>query len=111
VRLLKVINEFSARTVAPVEVEDIVAFIRRLGLKDEIYFFDDDKLNPGILWGTIVHWEYPLEGWTIRAADIYVAGSLTPEEKRMVQAKELLHILGPARRQSEHPGRGRRSHR
>lgn len=36
-----------------------------------------------------------MEGWTYKVADIYVARSLSPEEKRIVQVKELLHILDP----------------
>lgn len=92
-RLLKIINEFSARTVLPVEVDHVVDAIRELGLKDEVYFFDDDKINTNVLRGAITHWEYPMEGWTVRVADIYTAGSLSLEEKRFVQAKELLHLL------------------
>jgi hypothetical protein len=90
--LLKLINEFSAREILPVEVDDIVAYLRARGIKDEIYFFDAD-IDTDVLKGTIVHWEYQAEGWTYKVADIYTARTLTPEEKRMVQAKELLHIL------------------
>ncbi len=90
--LLKLINEFSAREIVPIEVDDIIAYLRAWGIKDEIYFFDAD-IDTDVLRGTIVHWEYQAKGWTYKVADIYTARTLSPEEKRLVQAKELLHIL------------------
>lgn len=90
--LLKLINEFAKREVAPVEVDDIVDFIRGLGIMDEIYFWDAD-FNTDIVKGTLHHWEYQVEGWTVRVADIHTAKSLTLEEKRLAEVKELLHIL------------------
>jgi hypothetical protein len=90
--LLKLIDEFSAREVVPIEVDAIVDYLRSHGIKDEIYFFDAD-LDTEVLRGSIVHWEYQMQGWTYKAADIYTAKTLSPEEKRVVQAKELLHIL------------------
>lgn len=77
----------------PVEVDDVVGVIRKFGIADEVYPFDDSKIQTNVLWGAITHWEYPREGWTVRVADIYTAGSLTIEEKRFVQTKELLHLL------------------
>lgn len=90
--LLKLIDTFSTRTVLPVEVDDIVDYLRACGIMDEIYFFDAD-IDSDVLQGTIVHWEYQVQGWTHKVADIYTAKSLSIEEKRLVQAKELLHIL------------------
>lgn len=90
--LLKLIEEFSARETVPIEVDHIVDYLRAWGIKDEIYFFDPD-INTEILKGSIVHWEYQSQGWTHKVADIYTARSLSLEEKRLVQAKELLHLL------------------
>jgi hypothetical protein len=88
--LLKLINEFSARETVPVEVDHIEEYLRATGIKDEIYFFEEET---NFLKGTIVHWEYVTQGWTRKVVDIYTEKSLPPEEKRLVQAKELLHIL------------------
>jgi hypothetical protein len=90
--LLKLIDEFSAREVVPIEVDEIADYLRSLGIKDKIFFFDAD-LDIDVLRGSLVHWEYQMEGWTYKVADIYTAKTLSPEEKRVVQAKELLHIL------------------
>ncbi|MDB5617821.1 hypothetical protein [Tardiphaga sp.] len=90
--LLKLIEEFSAREVVPVEVEHVVDFLRAHAIKDEIYFFDPN-MDTETLRASIAHWEYPSLGWTYRVADIYTAKSLTLGEKRLLQTKELLHIL------------------
>jgi hypothetical protein len=90
--VLKLINEFAKRETVPVEIDDIVDFIRGLGIADEIYFWDAD-FNTNVVQAALHHWEYTREGWTVRVADIYTAQSLTPAEKRVAQAKELLHIL------------------
>jgi len=93
-RILKLINEFTVREIAPVEIEDIVNYLRAQGIKDEVYFWDAD-MDTAVLRGAIVHWEYQVNGWTYKVADIYTARTLSAEEKRLVQAKELLHILDP----------------
>lgn len=90
--LLRLIDEFSAREVVPVEVEHVVEFLRAHALKDEIYFFDP-SMDTETLRASIVHWEYPSLGWTYKVADIYTAKSLGLGEKRLLQTKELLHIL------------------
>lgn len=90
--LLKLIRDFSSREIVPVEVDAIVDYLRTLGIKDQIYFFDAE-MDTDVLRGAIVHWEYEAEGWTYKVADIYTARTLSNEEKRLVQAKELLHIL------------------
>ena len=90
--LLKLIDKFSARAVVPIEVDEIADYLKSLGIKDEIYFFDAD-LDTEVLRGSLVHWEYQMQGWTYKVADIYTAKTLSPEEKRVVQVKDLLHIL------------------
>lgn len=90
--LLKLIDEFSSRTILPVEIDHIVEYLQTSGIKDEIYFFDSGR-NAEVLKGTIMHWEYQARGWTYKVADIHTPASLSIEQKRVVQAKELLHIL------------------
>jgi hypothetical protein len=90
--VLKLINEFAKREIVPVEVDEVVAYIRALGIVDEIYFWDAD-FNTRFVKGTLHLWEYPMEGWTNRVADVYTAKSDTVEERRLAQTKELLHIL------------------
>jgi hypothetical protein len=81
-----------AKSIKPIEVDHIVDYLRTQGITDEVYFWDAE-IDIEVLKGTLVHWEYQMEGWTYRAADIYTARSLSLEEKRLVQAKEILHIL------------------
>lgn len=92
--LLDLIEAFSSREIVPVEVDHIVDYLKSCGIKDNIFFFDA-KMDAEILKGSILHWEYQSQGWTHRVADIYVAQSLSIEDKRLVQAKEVLHILDP----------------
>jgi hypothetical protein len=89
------IKRFSTRATVPVEVEEIVDFIRRLKIKDEIYFWEAD-ISSDVLTATVMHWEYPDgSGGCVNAVDIYTARSLPLDELRLAQVKELLHILDP----------------
>lgn len=93
----KLIREYATREKLPIQVEEVVATLVSWGVKDEIYFFDDDRLDAEILQGLIVHWEFPMpDGSVKRVADISTARSLSIEEKRLVQTKELLHIIDPS---------------
>lgn len=62
-------------------IEDHVTpeFIK-LGAKDEIYFFSDPKLNPGIVRGEIKQWDWRTSGvpdaTRVRVADITYAEQL-----------------------------------
>ena len=94
VSVFKLIQKFAARTIVPVEVDDVVEFIRRLGVKDEIFFWEAD-ISPETLQAAITHWEYPLDGKIIVVADIHTARCLPLHQKRVAQVKELLHILDP----------------
>jgi len=96
VSVFKLIQKFAARTVVPVEVDDVVDFIRRLGVRDEIYFWDAD-ISPSVLQAAITHWDYPADGaGKVRTvADIHTARNLPLNDKRVAQVKELLHILDP----------------
>ena len=91
--VFKLIQKFSARETVPVEVQDVVDFLRELGIKDEIYFWEVD-VSGNRLKAAITHWEYPDGRGEIKTvADIHTERSLSAEEKRAAQVKELLHIL------------------
>lgn len=87
---------FAQREDPPVQVDDVIDFLRSLGVADEIYFFDVD-IDTTILKGVIEHWEYPVSenGTLRRVADINTAKSLPTDWKRLVQCKEILHVIDP----------------
>jgi len=79
----------------PVQVDEVLAKLKIWGVKDDIWFFDVD-IDSDILKGQITHWESPWnDGSTKRFAHIETAKSLPRPEKRLVQCKELLHLLDP----------------
>jgi len=92
------IQTFAQWEKVPIDIEDHVKpeFLK-LGVKDEVYFWSDPKLNPGIIRGVIEHWEYPVgpSGPTKYCADITYAEQLPHDWQRLVCCKELLHILDP----------------
>ena len=79
---------------APVQVDLVVDHLRSLGVADEIYFFDV-AIDTLMFKGKIDHWKYPLseKGPERRVADINTANSLSADWKRLVQCKELLHVI------------------
>lgn len=96
--VIKLIGDFSIREHAPVEVNDIVDYVAKIGATDEIYFFDAN-IKTSVLKGIIKQWEYPLsdapDAPVRRVAEIYTASSLPPDEKRLIECKELLHVMEP----------------
>lgn len=92
----KLIMHFAQRESVPVQVDEVIDFLRSLGVADEIYFFDVD-IETTLLKGVIEHWEYPVSenGVVRRAADINTAKSLSADWKRLVQCKEVLHVFDP----------------
>lgn len=95
VTVRQLIRDFSVRENVPVDVNDVVAELRRRGIMDEIWFWQAD-INEDVLRGKIKHWEYPGEdGQTVRVADIDYSRSLTDDWARLVSCKETLHILDP----------------
>lgn len=87
------IKEFSVLTEVPVSLDDVKDALLKRGVADEIYYFLEAALNPEILEGALVQWEYPNNGKMVRVAHIDCAKSLRPERKRLVVCKELLHLL------------------
>jgi hypothetical protein len=93
------IKTFDQRGDLPIDVEKhVMPEFLKFGIKDEIYFWPDPKLNPGIIRGEIEHWEYPMhenDQHPRRCADITYAKQMPAEWQRLVCCKELLHILDP----------------
>jgi hypothetical protein len=89
------VRKFAALDRVPVEVNMVVNEIRAAGVKDEIYYFWDQNLDPTILRGYIKHDEYPQpDGAKKRVAEITYA-KMGHEWERLVCCKELLHLLDP----------------
>ena len=91
------VKHFSTWARGPIDVEEHVKpELIALGVKDEIWFWADDKLNSGIIRGEIEHWEWPdNDGKITRCADITYASQMEHEWQRLVCCKEMLHILDP----------------
>ena len=89
------IRGFSTREVVPIDVQDdVVPYLRNLGVKEELYFFEADLIDD-VLKGNIEHWEYPVGLSQQGVVEISYARSLDPEWKRLVCCKELIHLLDP----------------
>jgi hypothetical protein len=92
------IKTFSTWPAAPVDIEEhVLPEFLKLGVKDEVYFWSDAKLDARIVRGGITHWEYPLseQGPIVRVADITYSDKQPHEWQRLVCCKELLHLLDP----------------
>jgi hypothetical protein len=90
------IKTFSKWTTGPIDIMDhVVPEFVKLGVKDEMYFWADSKLDPKIIRGTIQHWEWPKseDGPKVNCADITYAATMPHEWQRLVCCKEILHIL------------------
>lgn len=89
------IRKFMTWTWGPIDVErDVKPAFLAQGVKDEIWFWYDPKLNPGIIRGLIEHWEFPDQAGKVqRCVDITCAEQMPNEWQRLVCCKEMLHIL------------------
>ena len=94
--ITQLIKEFDDRTVLPVDVNDVVAFLRKHGVQDEIEFLGVD-LDADILLGQIKRFTYRkvAYGEPIFAANIYYDRNGSNAWRRMVCCKELLHMTDP----------------
>jgi Zn-dependent peptidase ImmA (M78 family) len=95
-KVLKLVSCFADREDPPIDVDEVVTYLREHGVKDEINFVAAD-LNTEILRGHIFHFVIPQAMYRdpIFCADIYYAKSQTKDWQRLVCCKELLHILDP----------------
>jgi hypothetical protein len=78
----------------PVQVDHVLQVLIEWGVKDDIWFFDAD-MDSSVIKGEINHWEAPWGDTIKRFADITTAKNLSKPEKRIIECKELLHILDP----------------
>lgn len=94
--IAKFVYVFSGRNDVAIEPEDdVLKAILEFGCKDEVYFFPDPGMNPGIVRGFIEHYEYPVETEKVRCALITYSAQMPHDWQRLVACKELLHILDP----------------
>ena len=92
----RLIRAFSARHIVPVQTDKVLDVLKTWGVRDEIWFFPDAEMDTGIMKGQAVEWDAPWDdGTTKRFADIYTAKDLSSGERRLIQCKELLHLLDP----------------
>lgn len=75
------------------QTDEVIAVLKEWGVRDEIWFFEVE-IDTGIMKGQVAEWEAPWDdGNTRRFADISTAKGLSSGEKRLIQCKELLHLL------------------
>jgi hypothetical protein len=94
------IRKFSEVGTLPVQVEDVQKIIMASRAADEINYIGVD-INAKILMGmnhTVQKTVERLGPYSdpVYCYDIYMANSLTDQEKRLVQCKELIHIWDPS---------------
>jgi hypothetical protein len=95
VSIERLIRRFSTRHVMPVQVDEVLKVLIEWGVKDDICFFDAE-MDTSVIKGEINHWEAEWgEGTIKRFADITTEKNLSKPEKRLIECKELLHILDP----------------
>jgi hypothetical protein len=95
VSVSRLIRAFSTRRRTPVQTEEVLEVLKTWGVRDEIWFFTV-QMDTEVMKGQLVQWETPWnDNTTKRYADIYTAAGLSPGEKRLIECKELLHLLDP----------------
>lgn len=92
----ELVRSFSGRTVLPVDVNDIIPFLRENNIQDDIEFVGVD-FNTEILQGKIKRWtsRNAVYGDQIFYANIYYPRNVTLDWQRMICCKELLHLMEP----------------
>src|SRR5437868_5473575 len=86
-----VIKHFASRTTVPVQVDEVVDYLRAEGIKDKIWFWTVES-DVEILRGKMKHWEYPDgDGNTVQCLDVDISKNLDDRWQRLVSCKELLH--------------------
>jgi hypothetical protein len=94
--IAKFLGIFSVRDDIAIEPEeDVRKALLEFGCKDEVYFCPDPKMKPGIVRGSIEHYEKMIDGEKVRCAEITYSSQMPHEWQRLVACKELLHILDP----------------
>lgn len=95
-RIRELIREFDTREDVPIEVDDVVDFLKANNIKDEINFVGVD-INTEVLRGSIHHFVVPGLGYgePTHCADIFYSQGQSGDWQRLVCCKELLHLLDP----------------
>lgn len=90
------IEAFETRTQLPIDVNDVVEYLRRNHIKDKIEFICVD-IDTKALRGQLVQWEIPglNYGEPTLCADVYFGSDQGSDWIRFVCCKELLHLLDP----------------
>lgn len=90
------LKHFSAQTTLPVDVNDVLKFLRENGNDDEIEFIGVD-LNPDVLQGQIeIFYVRPVPyGDPVKYVNIYYDRQAGIDAQRFICCKELLHVLDP----------------
>lgn len=92
----RLIRAFSTRYTVPVQTDEVLEVLKTWGIRDEIWFFPDVEMDTDVIKGQVAEWDAPWDdGTTKRFADISTAKGLSSAEMRLIQCKELLHLLDP----------------
>jgi hypothetical protein len=95
-RVRDLIRAFDTREKLPVDVNDVVAYLKAQQIKDEVNFIGVD-INTEVMRGAIHHFVIPGSAYRepILCADIYYDKNQGSDWRRLVSCKELLHLLDP----------------
>lgn len=88
---LTIYQHFATYENLPVRVNDIADFLIGRGVVQRILFHEVD-LNVEVIQGFLVVYEEAVGYAKHICADVYYSKHLSPDEKRLVIVKELLHI-------------------
>lgn len=79
--------------MVPVPTEDVLEVLKIWGVRDEIWFHQDD-MDTDVIKGQVVEWEAEVgHGRVELYAHISTARGISTAETRLIQCKELLHLL------------------
>jgi len=91
------LKAFEYRLKLPIDVNDVLAYLREHGNTDNVEFIGAD-LEPDILQGAVKIW-YARAGVYVepeRMVNIYYHRGHSKDWQRMICCKELLHLIDPA---------------
>jgi hypothetical protein len=89
--LKELVRHFESAGELPVEIHEIVDYIRSKGIVEQINFYPSATMNAEVVIGVLDR--YTLDGPGPREiADIYYPATLPPTSQRIVQAKELMNV-------------------
>ena len=91
-----IFKEFAKRTTLPVHIDEIRDWMIASGAVNRVVFYPLDR-DPQYLRGLVRldKWRPPESNKEQTVADIPFSTRLSPEEQRLIKAKELIHIDDP----------------